>query len=148
MILREPAFKVVRYADTNYRDGSFVLVEPLVFVWEKKRCVVTVSAGIVTNFASIPPGFKNTFPVNGRHRLAAVAHDFLYGCAGIIKVDQFLAPTGEPVATEESFEIYYTRAEADLVFYELMLAEAVKKTKARLMYQAVRWFGHKSWGGE
>ena len=148
MILHEPTFKVVRYSNAGYRDGAFELVDPLIFLWAAKRCVVTVRTGIVTNFASVPTGFRNVFPVNDKHRLPAVAHDYLYGCAGRIYVDQLVSVTGQFIPTKSKAAIFYTRAEADRIFYDLMLAENVRPSKAKMMYWAVRAFGASSYGGD
>ena len=148
MILHEPTFKVLRSTHKSYLDGAFLVVDPLIYAWEDKRCVITVPSGTITNFASVPTGLRNVFPINGKHRLAAVAHDSLYGHGGVIQVSTILGIRGMPIETFEPVKIYYTRAEADLIFLQLMLVEGVRKSKARAMYRAVRWFGKSSWNGE
>lgn len=145
MILHEPTFKVIRSTHSGYIDGSFLVVEPLEVLWKAKRCVLTVDSGTITNFASIPTGFRNVFPVNGRHRLAAVAHDALYGAGGRITTDTVIGVRGMLIATTEDVEVFYTRQDADLLFYEMMICEGVRKSKACAMYRAVRWFGRSAW---
>ena len=145
MILREPAFKVVRASHSMYKKGAFVLIEPLVVAWESKRCVLTVGEGTFTNFSSVPFGFRNVFPVNGRHRLAAVAHDALYGMGGVFRTRTLIAVNGSFIQVKEDAFVYYSRKEADQLFYDLMIVEGVNKVKAWLMFRAVRLFGKSHW---
>lgn len=90
--------------------------------------VFKVNMGFLCDLASIPRLFRPLIPVNGRHRKAAVLHDWLYAHQGRIK--------GKNV----------TRAEADLLFLEGMRACDVPNWKANLMYLAVRVGGWLPWG--
>lgn len=146
MILREPTFRIVRHAHKSYVNGAFELVEPFMFAWRAKKCVVTVPAGEITNFASIPIGFQNLFPVNGRHRLPSVAHDALYGRGGELTTKTVIDMNDRFLSLSEPVRVFYTRVEADQLFYEFMLAEKVNTTKAWLMYQAVKLFGGRCYG--
>ena len=148
MIQHEPTFKVVRSSAQNYKDGCFVLVEPLIFEWRAKRVVIRVETGFVTNFASIPTGFRNLFPVNDKHRLAAVAHDYLYSCAGVARSYEFIKPNGCIIKNNDGFNVIYDRPEADQLFYDMMISEGVKQSKAKAMYRAVRYFGFLAWGAK
>lgn len=146
MILQEPSFNVIRFNNKQYKEGSFLLTKPMEFIWSPKRCVVTVEEGFITNFASIPAACRGFFPVNGLHRLPAVAHDYLYSNGGKIKVFSTIATKNVVVKLKEPATIYYTREDADRLFYDFMIEEGVNKTKAQLMHTAVRWFGQSNWG--
>lgn len=82
---------------------------------------VTVPAGFVSDFASIPRAFWRVLPPWGEYNRAAVVHDYLY-------------------RTHEM-----TRAEADETFLVIMGALGVASWKRRIMYRAVRWFGGRAW---
>lgn len=146
MILKEPSFNVIRFNDKQYKEGSFLLTQPMQFMWPAKRCVVTVEVGFITNFASIPGICRSVFPVNGLHRLPAVAHDYLYSNGGTIHVLAALSSKGTITPLSEPAKVFYTRQDADHLFYDFMLSEGVNYTKARLMFSAVRWFGQQNWG--
>ena len=84
------------------------------------------------DLASIP---RWIWPLIGSFELSLVApliHDYLY---------QF---RGEPVHHRHAFHNYFkpvlTRAEADQIFLNLMLAEKVTPWKAKAAYRAVRLF--------
>ena len=81
-----------------------------------------VPCGFTTDLASIPRPLRIIFSVNGRHRGAAVLHDYLYG--------------KKPVK----------RRQADRIFYEAMLDRNVPASKARVFYWGVRCFGWLRWG--
>lgn len=147
MILHEPSFKVVRSSAKDYKDGCFVLVEPLVFEWQAKRVIIEVQTGFLTNFASVPIGFRNLFPVNDKHRLAAVAHDYLYSCGGVVRSNHFIKLNGCAIKHENGFSVFYTREEADQLFFNMMISEGVKKGKAKAMFLAVKYFGFAAWVG-
>jgi Protein of unknown function (DUF1353) len=70
-----------------------------------------------------PKRFTDILPRWGTYSGAALIHDWLYRTR----------PPG------------VTRREADRVFLELMLEDGVPLDQARLMHQAVRWFGDKAW---
>lgn len=107
----------------------------------KQWLEITVPAGFVTDFASIPRLFWRILPPWGSYNRAAVVHDFLYHTH------------------------YTTRAEADLIFLWLMkeldelrdeqeakqqrklrrVRRWARKRRRQIMYRAVRWFGGRSW---
>ena len=62
------------FADAKY----WVLREPLVYEVRNTGAVVTVPAGFVTDFASIPSAFCVILPKTGRYLAAAIVHDYLY----------------------------------------------------------------------
>ena len=79
--------------------------------------VIYIYGGFITDFASIPRPFRNLFsPDTGKHRRAAVVHDYLYR-----------------TATEK-----YTRAEADKIFLEIMEDDGVSWFTRMALYRAVR----------
>lgn len=128
MIIQAPDLQVLRRSHKNYRPRSFIISEPpMLFEWLEKKRIIEVPKGFITDFASIPGFLRDRFAVNDDHRLAAVAHDYLYSQSGIIK--------------QLGRDITYTRKEADQIFYKLMLTEGVGRFKAWLMYRAVRSFG-------
>lgn len=79
--------------------------------------VITVPAGFVTDFASVPRGLWNLFPPQGQYSRAAVVHDFLYRCTDV------------------------DRELCDQVFLEAMQLLGVSWLTRRLMFRAVRIWG-------
>lgn len=82
---------------------------------------VEVPVGMDTDYASVPRLFWRLCPKKGPYSPAAAIHDFLYK-TGLL-----------------------SKAEADMVFYDLMLRLGVPRWKARLMYWSVRLFGRRAW---
>lgn len=95
------------------------LLEPFIYYVgeEGSDDAITVPAGFVTDFASIPRWLWSIFPPAGAWAKASVIHDYLY-------------------RTQTR-----TKAEADHIFLEAMEVLGVGWFKRRLMYRAVRWFG-------
>lgn len=79
---------------------------------------ITVSAGTVTDFASVPKLFQGLLPKAGPWAQAAVLHDFLY-------------------QTNR-----YDQKTCDNLFLEAMEVLEVTLWKRNVMYWAVRLFGH------
>ncbi len=78
---------------------------------------ISVPVGFVTDLASVPRGLWWWLPPHGKWALASVVHDFMYENA------------------------ISTKKDADYTFFKLLRIYGVPKTKARLMYWAVRLFG-------
>lgn len=97
---------------------------------------ITVPAGFVTDFASIPWGLHNLFPPMGRWSRPAIIHDFLYATAG----------DGIYGARKYTTRDAYSRAEADAIFREAMKVVGVPAWRREVMYSAVRFGGRKGWG--
>ena len=76
--------------------------------------LVTVPAGFVTDLASIPRIARLAIPKNGRHRKAAVIHDYLCRLG-----------------------LNFSRRLADRIFLEAMKVCGVSAIQRRLMYWAV-----------
>ncbi len=85
--------------------------------------IITVPAGFITDFASVPRPFWAIIPRWGKHGNAAVIHDYLYW-----------------VQTR-------SRKESDDIFLEAMTALNVRKITRTVMYWAVRLFGWIAWSG-
>lgn len=83
--------------------------------------IISVPAGFVTDFASIPWIFWTFLPYWGKYGKAAVIHDYLYQTHKV------------------------SRHMADLIFYEAMVVGKTPKWKARIMYLAVRCWGRLVW---
>lgn len=96
------------------------LVLPLIYLCDDYTAI-TVPAGFVTDLASIPRLLHPLIPVNGRHRAAAIVHDYLY-------------------ASQTT-----SRAEADAIFLEAMASCGVRWSQRWAMYAAVRIGGWLAW---
>jgi len=103
--------------------------------------MVTVPAGYRYNRASIPEATP-AWIIN-RDDLGCVGplvHDVLYNQRG----DMAYPPPGTPRERAWSWPIEnYTRAQADGIFYALMIRNFVKPWRALLAYQMVRQFGRR-----
>jgi hypothetical protein len=89
---------------------------------------ITVPAGFENDLASIPSLLTWAIPVNGKHRWAAVIHDYLYSKKGIL---------GD--------RMKFTRKECDLIFLEGMKVMGVSWWKRSSMYRGVRAGGWVAW---
>lgn len=107
----------------------FRLFVPFTFDWHGIR--IRIGAGFETDFASIPRIFRWLIEKLGRWNKPAVVHDAIY---------QGLYTTPSHVHT-----MPFTRAEADDIFLDGMIALGVAPWKRRLMYWAVRICGWAAW---
>ena len=107
---------------TEAPNGKWCLVQPLTLyhsvTYDKVRVplLITVPIGFPTDLASIPRILTWAFPVNAKHRRAAVVHDFM--C--------------------ENSEL--PQKIIDDVFYDMMIFLDVSPWKARAMHWGVRGF--------
>lgn len=108
----EPTLKV--------HGDAWRLVTPLMYL-RSDYSLIAVPIGFVTDLASIPRLLHPLIPVNGRHRAAAILHDYLY-------------------ASQTT-----SRAEADAIFLEAMASCGVRWTQRYAMYAAVRLAGWIAW---
>jgi len=88
---------------------------------------VRVPRGFPTDFASVPRAFWVVLPPDGQYSQAAVLHDYLYSCHGVL-----------PKKT-------YTRKRCDELFLEAMAVLEVPTWKRLIMYRAVRMFAWLGW---
>lgn len=107
----------------NNLDGTYSLTED--FVFEDSSVIgegnkIIVPANFKTDYASVPWPLTLFFPKDGRHAIAAVVHDYLYG-----------------LARENKF----SRVVADAIFLAIMKKSGVNTQKAMVMYFAVRAVG-------
>lgn len=107
-----------------YTDGWELATKAVFNVWSMH---IVVPKDFPTDFATIPQMFQNLIKVNGKHRLAALMHDYLYSIKGQL-------PTR-----------VLTRKQCDLAFLQGMKASNVKWLKRNTMYRLVRWCGGKYW---
>lgn len=96
------------------------------FVYKGKQEVIP--AGLLVDGASVPRAVWWFLPPDGLHRAAALRHDWCYILRGKLRNGEVL-----------------TRAEADLMFYSMMLESGVGSSTAAVSYQAVRSFGWVEW---
>ena len=89
---------------------------------KSESVVVRIPPGFKTDFATIPRGLRSFISVNGKHRLAALLHDYLYSVRG-----------------------WEDRKKCDRIFLDEMKLAGVKYAKRYSMYWAVRAFGGGYW---
>ena len=95
----------------------------LVYLSDVAGRTITIDSGFETDLASIPRSFHWLIPVNGKHRLAAIVHDWLYAKA----------------------PAWCTRKVADQVLLEAMKALGESWWRRTAMYTAVRAGGWLYW---
>lgn len=122
MFIQKPLFGIPDDADWELAQRS------LIYRSKVLGMDIHVPVGFKTDLASIPRLFRPFFKVNGKHRYAAVVHDFLYYLKGVL-------PEG----------IELSRKKADKVFLEAMKDSGVGWFKRNSMYAAVRSFGFLSY---
>lgn len=110
--------------DISARDSAWVTVRSIKYKSDKAGEIIEIPAGFETDLASIPRMFTGLIPVNGRHRNAAIVHDYLY----VSKPD------------------WCSRAMADGIFLEAMAVLGEAGWRRYAMYAAVRVGGWVYWG--
>jgi len=108
--------------------GEFIYMETQLYVSATLGTII-IPAGFSTDFVTLPAPFRPFFTPNGRHRLAAGLHDYLYSVKG--RYNNKCAPA--------------TRKEADKEFYIAMKKTGVKPLTRKLFYLAVRVGGWWYW---
>lgn len=109
--------------DIEYVDGRNYRLLTM-FQYDASGFTVTVPAGFLTDFASVPKILWNLLPPTGQYGKAAVVHDYLYRTPGLV-----------------SKEI------ADATFLEAMGVLGVPWITRHLLYRAVSLFGRSSYKG-
>lgn len=99
--------------------------------------IITIPAGYRFDRASIPTVAGIIVTKDSLGCLGPLLHDALYRCDGRLE----RAPL--PNEVKCSPYRYFTRAEADEAFREVMLADHIKPWRARLAYWAVRQFARR-----
>ena len=100
--------------DIADKNEHWILTEDCIYQSDLTENIVTVPAGFVTDLASIPRIFRFLIIKNGRHRPAAIVHDYLCRLG-----------------------LDYSRVLADKIFLEAMKVRKVPRMRRRLMYWAV-----------
>jgi len=83
--------------------------------------IIKVPVGFITDFASIPKIFRGIIKRDGKHKKAAVIHDYCYATA------------------------IYSKFKSDIIFLEGMAVLGVEPWKREVMFHAVVMFGWWSW---
>ena len=109
--------KVSPFADGN----NWFLVEDLDYEVRDTGKIVTVPAGFVTDFASIPRPFWSILPTWGKYGPPAVVHDFLY------------------------WDQRCTREQADRIILVAMEESDVGFIRRFFIHRAVAWGGGFAW---
>ena len=111
---------------TAEKGRVFTLMEPegLRIEWRYKNLLI-VPQGFQSDGASVPRFFwRLVFPKGDEKAIrAGFAHDYIYR----------EHPEG------------WSKAEADFMFYELLLEDGTPKWRAWLAYKGVDWFGFLAW---
>jgi hypothetical protein len=105
-----------------YAPGEWVVLNDLDYQ-PKHGYLITVPQSFITDLASIPAPLRGILNVNGRSRMPAVLHDFLYS----------VQPKG------------FTRKRSDALFYEALVSVGVHPAIARLYWAGVRLGGWLYW---
>lgn len=118
--------KAVPYTDDAgylYEDTTvWEVVDYFTVQWYARW--IQVPPHFKTDLASIPRIAWRICPPGHKYvRKASVAHDYLYA----------------------RMWRSWTKEDADLMFYDAMLASGMPKFKAWMFYQCVRWFGKGGW---
>ena len=110
-------------ANPDYK--GWTLLEPFTYHigFKDSGNSITVPAGFVTDFASVPNPLRGFIPQWGIYGKAAVLHDYIYLTHDL------------------------TRLEADNLFLEAMVALNTPRWQRTVMFLAVRIFGFLSWKG-
>lgn len=98
--------------------------------------------GFVTDLASTPKAFHGVLKPDGQWAPAAVIHDIVYQC-----LKEKLVPELMLIGADK-LNVYHTRFLADKIFLKGMEVLEVSFFTRIAMYNAVRFFGSKSYGGK
>lgn len=89
---------------------------------------ITIPAGFVTDWASVPWWLDGFVPSFGPYAPATIPHDYLYSVGGVL-------PCGDA----------FTRKQVDDLFLDLLKELGVSWAKRSAMYRAVRLGGGSGW---
>lgn len=156
-LILEPQTHLAHPVATFINETHFVLNEPFIYHWRIEASNadrhnqrypidswIIVKAGFRWDGASVPKLFRGLgFATDGKHRAAALIHDFIY-------VNKGKLPAGSMYSTYDGFkdQIQYgtfSRFDADRLFFRMMGQAGVNKTRKKLMWFAVSKFGWIYW---
>lgn len=105
----------------NVGNRKWKVIAPLTYLFSVDGIdqAITVPAGYVTDFASVPRLFWIMFPPDGKYTKAAVIHDYL---------------------CDNPKKFTYTRKQTDYVFLTAMLESGVSRFKSFILFSAVRFY--------
>ncbi len=114
---------IVDVHKSNKRGNVFTLKQPLLVRWHGRT--IRVPPGFESDGCSVPRFFwRLVFPPSDTNALrAGLAHDYIYRHH----------PDG------------WTKCDADLMFFNLLVADGVPKWRAWLAYLGVKYFGFWAW---
>lgn len=104
-------------AYVKFPDRQHALVEPVRFKLRRQGHVITIPAGFVTDFASIPPFLRPLFTHDDIHDIPALLHDYLYWTHSC------------------------SQEQADLLFRSALREMGVSRWESRAIYAGVRMAG-------
>lgn len=103
-------------------DGTnFMLVNPLYYEIKRTGKTITVPAGFVTDFASVPWYARWFISVLGKHSIPAIVHDYLY------------------------WEQRCTRTQSDEILREAMEEYSSSWRDQAIVYYAVKYGAQRAW---
>lgn len=105
----------------NVGNRKWKVIAPLTYLFSVDGIdqAITVPAGYVTDFASVPRLFWIMFPPDGKYTKAAVIHDYL---------------------CDNPKKFTHTRKQTDYVFLTAMLESGVSRFKSFILFSAVRFY--------
>ena len=119
------AFSCAAIPSPNVRpfddSSDWILTTPLTYEIGETRERITVPAGFVTDFASVPRGLCTLLPGTGTYLRAAIVHDFLY------------------------WDQTCTKDEADAILRAAMIESDVSPWKREAIYAGVQLGGSRAW---
>lgn len=133
----------VPYSD-NARHVLYRLRRSFVFKWEApdgKERALYVPKGFLNDGASVPRLAWAIIPPDGRHRAAAIIHDFLYEHKGDLPLGSYLRKDDGWVIIDAP----WTRKHADLMFLKIMKEYGIPFIRRQMAYRAVRLGGWVAW---
>lgn len=109
------------------RDGDrwYETIEPFAFHSQLYGATIKVPVGFQTDMASVPRTFQIALQKDGGIIEAALVHDYLYSISA--------KPLG------------FSRRDADRIFLEAMTVAGMGPIKRGWAYNAVRWFGGRTY---
>jgi hypothetical protein len=131
---REAAF-LSEFKAADVSEGREVrtleLLEPFQVYSAVLDSIITVPAGFRFDGESIPLGLQWLVPPFGQSKRGACVHDYLYRQHGFRTITGVLVPV--------------TRAEADAVYRELIVAKGLPKWRAQIRWFTLRAVGFIAW---
>jgi hypothetical protein len=112
-------------SESHEGRGTWKLLEPLVYESDLLKTTLTIPAGFVTDFATIPRGIGAFDLLGARANLAATVHDYLYDNPEVVN---------------------HVRETADSVLHEAAIAQDCPDWVADALYDGVRVGGWAYWG--